>query len=862
MSLSQELIAKFVKVTNDSTKPQTETTLYGTITEYAGELYVKLDGSNHLTPLSSMESTADIGGVKANDRVTVMIKNHTATITGNLTAPSVNTNTLNEATGGAADRITKLEALVADKVSTDALIAVQGRINSLETNQLTVNNTLNAQSGVINDLMTYNVTVQNTFTAHKALIDDLGAKKIDASVVQANYASIEKLESIEGDFHKLESTYASFSKTTTDTLTAIDGTIKNLDTKYANIDFANIGEAAIKKFYSTSGIIKNLTVSNGTYTGELAGVKISGDLITANTVVADKLVIKGTNGLYYKLNTDGMKTEAEQTEYNSLNGSVILAKSITAEKISVSDLVAFGATIGGFHITDNSLYSGVKSTVGNTTRGIYLDSDGQVSFGGVSNYVKYFKDADDAYKLVISAKEIVLNGGNLSSKLDNLTVQINDIEIGGRNYIATSDIMFAGSAATGITPSIEGDVLKVVCTSGNGNWHSWPKKCFADTYLRDGDKFTFSMDLKCEEGSVGKPKIYFKSGLGYYALEGELSTEYRRVHYTGVWKSENSINIHFGWNESSGTYYIRRPKLEKGSRPTAWSLAPEDTDDSVANAAKTATNYLSFGSSGLVVGDMTASTLGNNVLIDSNSVDIRNGTATLASFGADHLYLAKNSRNAKIDLCNGLATLYHQSKYSYDTLFVIDTPNATEIMGTYNPLYVTSTVTGKVAIQFSNVDGTLGSIGMVASGTGAYITRNVPSTAATYSVLDTGNFYSLMDSGWLTCAINTSGKFTIYDNGSNIRYRKIGKMVEVVGAVKPKEAIEAGTASYVFGTLPSGYRPSLAITERAQGSGGNSWLFSITTGGELRYSRYSNGSSCILLPAATWLPFHATFFTD
>lgn len=71
------------------------------------------------------------------------------------------------------------------------------------------------------------------------------------------------------------------------------------------------------------------------------------------------------------------------------------------------------------------------------------------------------------------------------------------------------------------------------------------------------------------------------------------------------------------------------------------------------NAAKTATNYLGFSSSGLVVGDMTASTLGKNVLIDSDSVDIRNGTTTLASFGASKVTLGRNAEDSEIDLCDG-----------------------------------------------------------------------------------------------------------------------------------------------------------------------------------------------------------------
>ena len=119
-----------------------------------------------------------------------------------------------------------------------------------------------------------------------------------------------------------------------------------------------------------------------------------------------------------------MSVEAEQTEYNSLNGSVITAKSITATKISVSDLVAFDATIGGFHITDNSIYSGVKETVSNTTRGIYLDNDGQMVFGDSFNFVKFYHDeGTDTYKLAISAESIMF-----SAAQKNIETVINDLK--------------------------------------------------------------------------------------------------------------------------------------------------------------------------------------------------------------------------------------------------------------------------------------------------------------------------------------------------------------------------------------------------------------------------------------------------
>ena len=173
-------------------------------------------------------------------------------------------------------------------------------------------------------------------------------------------------------------------------------------------------------FYAQSGLIKDVTIGDATITGELVGVTISGDLIKGNTIVAEKLVIKGSDGLYYKLNTDGMTVEKEQTDYNSLNGQVIRAKSITATKIDVKDLVAFGATIGGFKIGQDSIYSGVKETVGNTTRGIYMDNDGQFVFGDASQYVKFYKISEGKYKLAIAVEDLYIGSKNVAESIEDV----------------------------------------------------------------------------------------------------------------------------------------------------------------------------------------------------------------------------------------------------------------------------------------------------------------------------------------------------------------------------------------------------------------------------------------------------------
>lgn len=411
MSLSNELLSQFVKTLNDEQTPKTKTDMKGTVV-YDGRLYVRLDGSELLTPVTTSVSVRD------GDRVTVAIENHSASITKNMTDPSASSAKVNEL----GTTIDEFEIITANTVTTDQLEAQIARIDTLVTDNITVREELKAVTADIDELAAEDVAISGKLDAAEADITKLETEKLNAKVAEATYATIANLEVTNGKIYNLESTYGEFHDLTVSRLDAAEADIDKLETdkldateaelKYANIDFANINMAAVEKLFSDSGIIKNLIVSDGNITGELVGVTIKGDLIEGNTVVADKLVVKGEDGLYYKLNTDGVTTEAEQTDYNSLNGTVIQAKSITAEKIAVDDLVAFGATIGGFNITESALYSDVKDGPLNTTRGVYLDNTGQFSIGDSEQYVRYFKDTLDNYKLEISASSTVLTSTN------------------------------------------------------------------------------------------------------------------------------------------------------------------------------------------------------------------------------------------------------------------------------------------------------------------------------------------------------------------------------------------------------------------------------------------------------------------
>lgn len=81
--LTTELINQFVKSTNDKKEDKKESIVYGTVVLDNGKKFVKIDGSDILTPVQSTTK------INTGEKVTVMIKNHNAIITGNISSPAI-----------------------------------------------------------------------------------------------------------------------------------------------------------------------------------------------------------------------------------------------------------------------------------------------------------------------------------------------------------------------------------------------------------------------------------------------------------------------------------------------------------------------------------------------------------------------------------------------------------------------------------------------------------------------------------------------------------------------------------------------------------------------------------------------------
>ena len=158
-------------------------------------------------------------------------------------------------------------------------------------------------------------------------------------------------------------------------LRVADADIKYADIDFANIDTANINKAKVRDLFTEVGLIKQAVISEGHITGFLDAVQVNAASITAGTLIADRILLRGSNqSLVYALNNFG---ELTSTQVNTIDGYVltdrtinadkIIAHSITANEITVENLIGANGWInlaqGTFNYGDALIWDGNQLTV-------------------------------------------------------------------------------------------------------------------------------------------------------------------------------------------------------------------------------------------------------------------------------------------------------------------------------------------------------------------------------------------------------------------------------------------------------------------------------------------------------------------
>ena len=527
MALSKNLISDFVKATTDDKKTAEETTLYGTIVEYNGNKYVRLDGSDMLTPY-----TATVAA-KAGERVRVSVGKHSATVTGNVSSPAARTGDVEEL----GQKVDTFDAVVANKATIKDLEVERARVDDLVADNVVIKNQLTADSAEIKDLKADNVDIKGKLTARDAEIENLKANKIDAEVVSANYATIKNLEATQASVKELSANKANITDLTAATgridkleskdietdkliagkaditdLTAATGRIDNLESKNietdnlvakkADIDLANVNNAWINKGVLKDGSIGSAAIHEGAVTNakiadatiEAAKIKsINADSIVAGTIKTERLIIAGPDGqdsIVKAINIANGVSEAE------VNGQKIQAASI-----DVVDLSAFQAKIAQFDMSQNAIYSG-KLAINDPTSGVYISTtgfglgDGALTSKKESPIQMY---ADGVFKLKGKNSSLEFN-----PVTDILDINVSKFRIGSKEaatvdntikstleqfYLSTSPTSLVGGSWSNNQPA---------WTEGKYIW----RRNFV-TYGDDRTEFTPSENGVCITGNTG-----------------------------------------------------------------------------------------------------------------------------------------------------------------------------------------------------------------------------------------------------------------------------------------------------------------------------------------------------------------------
>lgn len=222
----------------------------------------------------------------------------------------------------------------------ESLNVINAEIEKLKTSIITTDY-LEANYATIESLEATNATIEN-ITVAIANMADLIADKATIKQLEALDAYIKNLEADMLTVTKADLKYASIESLNTE-----KGRIDELDSKKVNVDKANIDTAWIVDLLVKGKFLADsIEAATGSFSKYLTGVNIVGDNITAGTIKTDRLIIRDADsdtGILFALNNgivEQTELSSEELKRLALDGSILVAQSVTADKINVYDLFA------------------------------------------------------------------------------------------------------------------------------------------------------------------------------------------------------------------------------------------------------------------------------------------------------------------------------------------------------------------------------------------------------------------------------------------------------------------------------------------------------------------------------------------
>lgn len=365
---------------------------------------------------SKIEESTITGNLIANNTLTGnLIKD--GTITNNLIQDSTLTGAKFQSgtlTGSLFENGTITNTQIKDSTLTGAKIH-DATIGFEKVNESFITK-LTADSAYIKDL-TARVASINTLKADDAIIKNIQTVAISADYIRAITADIGYLKSDEAD-------------------------LKYADIKLGNIDTANINKANIGLLFNAVGLIDRATIVDGHVTGFLDAVEVNANQITAGTLIAERLLLKGSeDGLLFALNNMG---EIASHNVDTLDGGVLtertvtadklIAKSITTNEIDVTNIFGNKAVLkeifaqdieASGSITGATLY-GTEAYIDNGVIGPFIISEDGLDYDGDSHHFQIGKNSLTISKTITSNEAVILNRDGFRYNKSRYTLYTDD----------------------------------------------------------------------------------------------------------------------------------------------------------------------------------------------------------------------------------------------------------------------------------------------------------------------------------------------------------------------------------------------------------------------------------------------------
>lgn len=436
MGLSYDLISEFVKITNDKQEKPKEGTVYATIVGSGDDKYVKIDGSNLLTP---MDTTTD---VEDGERVTVMIKDHKATVTGNITSPSVSSNTVNTVVGNAiGENFVVVNSQIENLIAKDSYLE-----NAYIENSTMVNSKIENLEAT--DSRIENSVVEN-FNVVNGVVQDLKATNADIEILNADFAEIKTL--VNGN---LTSDNILAFKITADKVTMEDAFIKDAmidSVSAAKINAGRINTSAVTIGSEDGGML--ITGSTQQFTDKNGNVRIQ---IGKDATGDFTFILYGEDGQGQLINQNGITATA------------------IGDGLIVNNMINDNAAISGSKLDISSVITQINSDNSTTIESSKIHLDGQnqsleVAFNSLKTQVDTIQEVTISGDLTAvmeqvqtNTTKIEANAASISTLISEDSVikkQVTDLE---NNVIESNNTL--NSKYTSLNQSLEGFKTSVADT--------------------------------------------------------------------------------------------------------------------------------------------------------------------------------------------------------------------------------------------------------------------------------------------------------------------------------------------------------------------------------------------------------------